>query len=111
MKPVGCALDSAFKPKTDIQTRLTDMQAKFSNKVPITWFGGGMANVSGGTCPTNWALDIQGHHVSLICGTPAEGIILAFRPVLGAMLVIAALWPLVRSLFYAAIPIFKVTPS
>lgn len=111
MKPVGCALDSAFKPKKDIQTRLTGMQTKFSGKVPVSWFTGGTANVSGGSCPTNWALDVQGQHVSLICGTPVEGILLAFRPVMGAMLVIAALWPLLRSLFYAAIPILKVNPS
>lgn len=111
MNPVSCALAAAFQPKRDIQTRLTSMQAQFSTKVPITWFTGGVTNVSGGSCPTNWALDIQGQHVSLICGTPAEGIILAFRPVLGAMLIIAALWPLVRSLFYAAIPVLKVNPS
>jgi hypothetical protein len=111
MKPVGCALDSAFKPKKDVQTRVTSMQTKFSDKVPISWFSVGKQGVSGGTCPTNWALDISGEHVSLICGTPVEGIVLAFRPVMGAMLVLAALWPLIRSLFYAAIPIFKVTPS
>lgn len=111
MKPVGCALDAAFKPKADIQSRLTSMQSRFSTKVPVTWFGGNVANVSGGSCPTNWAIDVQGQHVPLICGTPAEGIILAFRPVMGAMLIVAALWPLVRSLFYAAIPILKVNPS
>lgn len=111
MKPVGCAMDAAFKPKKDVQTRVTSMQAKFETKVPISWFGGGVTNVSGGACPTNWAFEISGQHVSLICGTPVEGIILAFRPVMGAMLVIAALWPLVRSLFYAAIPILKVNPS
>lgn len=111
MKPVGCALDAAFKPKTDVQTRLSSMQTKFSTKVPVTWFGGNMENVSGGACPTSWAIDVAGQHVSLICGTPAEGIILAFRPVLGAMLIVAALWPLIRSLFYAAIPILKVNPS
>jgi hypothetical protein len=113
MKPVGCALDAAFKPKKDVQTRITSMQGKFQNKVPISWFsvGGTQSAVSGGACPTNWALDISGQHVSLICGTPVEGIVLAFRPIMGAMLVMAALWPLIRSLFYAAIPIFKVTPS
>jgi hypothetical protein len=111
MKPVGCALKAAFVPSKDVQTRVTGMQAKFSDKVPISWFGGSMTGVSGGSCPTNWALDVAGEHVSLICGTPAEGILLTFRPIMGAMLVIAALWPLIRSLFYAAIPIFKVTPS
>lgn len=111
MKPVGCALKAAFVPSKDVQTRVTGMQAKFSDKVPISWFGGSMTAVSGGACPTNWALDVAGEHVSLICGTPAEGILLTFRPIMGAMLVIAALWPLIRSLFYAAIPIFKVTPS
>lgn len=112
MKPVGCALDAAFKPKKDVQARITSMQGHFSDKVPISWFTvPGTGAVTGGVCPTNWALDISGQHVSLICGTPVEQIVLAFRPIMGAMLVMAALWPLIRSLFYAAIPIFKVTPS
>lgn len=111
MKPVGCALDAAFKPKREIQPRITAMQGQFANKVPISWFGGTMQGVSGGSCPTNWGIEVAGQHVSFICGTPAEGIVLAFRPVLGAMLIIAALWPLIRSLFYSAIPILKVNPS
>jgi hypothetical protein len=111
MKPVGCALDAAFKPKKDVQTRVTSMQSQFSNKVPISWFSTGTTGVSGGACPTDWAIDVQGERYSLICGTPADDIIRNFRPVLGAMLVIACLWPLIRSLFYSAIPVFKVTPS
>lgn len=111
MKPVGCAMAAAFQPKKDLQGRITAMQGQFSNKVPVSWFGGEIGNVSGGACPTDWALTVRGERVSLICGTAAEGIILGLRPILGAMLTVAALWPLVRSLFYAAIPVLKVNPS
>jgi hypothetical protein len=110
-RPVVCAAKELFEPKKDLQTRVTSMQGQFSNKVPVSWFSVGTAGVSGGSCPTDWALDIQGQRYSLICGTEADAIIRGFRPVMGAMLVIAALWPLIRSLFYAAIPVFKVTPS
>ena len=111
LKPVSCALEAAFVPKKSMETRLQTMQGQFSNRVPISWFSTGTQGVSGGSCPTDWALEVAGQHVSLICGTPVEGILLSFRPIMGAMLVIAALWPLVRSLFYAVIPVFKVTPS
>jgi hypothetical protein len=111
MKPVSCALDAAFKPKKDIQTRVTSMQGKFSNKVPISWFSTGTGGVSGGACPADWAVTVNGERYSLICGTPVDAAVQAFRPIMGAMLIIALLWPLIRSLFYAAIPVFKVTPS
>lgn len=111
MKPVGCALDAAFKPKKDLQQRVNAMGTQFSNKVPMSWFSTETAGVSGGSCPTDWAVTVHGERYSLICGTPADSIVQAFRPVLGVMLVIAALWPLIRSLFYSAIPVFKVNPS
>lgn len=110
-KPVVCAAKALFQPTKSVQTRVTSMQAGFANKIPMTWFGAGVEGVSGGACPTNWAVEVQGNSYSLICGTPADGIIQSFRPVLGAMLIVAMLWPLIRSLFYAAIPVFKVNPS
>lgn len=110
-KPVVCASKALFEPKKSIQTRVTSMQAQFANRVPVSWFGVTGSGVSGGGCPTNWAVEVSGHSYSLICGTPADSIIQGFRPVLGAMLIVAMLWPLIRSLFYAAIPVFKVNPS
>lgn len=110
-KPTVCAAKAVFQPTKPIQTRVTSMQAAFANRVPMSWFGVGTEGVTGGACPTNWSITYKGTTHSLICGTPAEGIIRDFRPVLGAMLTIAMLWPLIRSLFYAAIPVFKVTPS
>lgn len=109
-RPVSCAMVAAFQPKTDLQTRITAMSASFSDKVPMTWFGVG-SGISGGACPADWAVTLNGERHSLICGTQADGIIQGFRPILGAMLAIAAVWPLIRSMFYAAIPIFKVNPS
>lgn len=110
-KPVVCAAQALFQPKKDLQTRVNTMSTQFSNKIPMSWFGVGVEGVSAGSCPTNWAVTYKGTTHSLICGTPAEGIIRDFRPALGAMLTIAMLWPLFRSLFYSAIPVFKVTPS
>jgi hypothetical protein len=110
-KPITCAGKELFQPKKDIQLRINTMSTQFSNKVPVSWFGVGLDGVSGGSCPAHWKLDFRGHTYPFICGTPADGIIQSFRPFLGAMLVIAMLWPLIRSLFYAAIPIFKVNPS
>jgi hypothetical protein len=111
MKPVGCALSWAFVPKQDAKARIQSMGSQFSNKVPMTWFGVGLDPVSGGSCPTSWKIDYKGESYSLICGTAADGIIQTFRPVLGGMLVLAAVWPLMRSLFYSSIPVLKVTPS
>lgn len=110
-RPTVCAGRALFEPKKDVQTRLAGMESQFSNKVPMSWFGVGTSGVSGGGCPTDWAITVEGQRLSLICGTPVDGIVQAFRPILGAMLVIAALWPLIRSLFYSAIPVFKVNPS
>lgn len=107
LKPLRCA----FEPTKSVQTRVNTMSAAFSNKVPMSWFGVGIEGAAGGACPTNWAVTYKGTTHSLICGTPAEGIMREFRPVLGVMLTIAMVWPLLRSLFYAAIPVFKVNPS
>lgn len=109
--PVKCALTWAFVPKVAVETRITGMASNFDGKVPFAWFGVGTSPMGGGGCPTSWAVTVRGESYSLICGTAADGIIRAFRPVMGAMLIIAALWPLIRSMFYASIPIFKVTPS
>lgn len=110
-KPVVCAAKALFQPQKNMQTRVTAMAATFENKVPVSWFGIDVAGASGGGCPVSWAVEFQGTSHSLICGTQAENIILGLRPVLGAMLIMAMLWPLIRSLFYSAIPVFKVTPS
>lgn len=107
LKPLRCA----FEPTKSVQARVTNMQSAFANKVPMTWFGVGLEGAGAGSCPTNWAVTYKGTTHSLICGTAAEGIMRDFRPVLGVMLTVAMLWPLLRSLFYAAIPVFKVTPS
>jgi hypothetical protein len=109
--PTKCALQWAFVPKQPVKARVEGMTAQFSGKAPVSWFGVGGEPISGGSCPTSWAVEFRGESYSLICGTAADGIIRAFRPVLGAMLIIAAMWPLIRSLFYSSIPILKVTPS
>lgn len=109
--PIVCASKALFEPTKDIPTRIGQMQGQFSNKIPITWFTAGTTNVSGGACPVNWSFDIAGQHIPVICGTSADGIIRSFRPVMGAMLVLAAIWPLIRSLFYSVIPLLKVNPS
>jgi hypothetical protein len=109
--PIVCASKALFEPTKDVPTRITQMQGQFTNKIPITWFTAGTANVSGGACPVNWSFDIAGQHIPVICGTAADGIIRSFRPVMGAMLVLAAIWPLIRSLFYSVIPLLKVNPS
>lgn len=110
-QPVVCALQSAFQPSKPIQQRVTSMSSQFSDRVPMSWFGIGTQGISGGSCPTSWKVEFRGESHSLICGTAADEAIRSFRPVMGAMLVIAALFPLLRSLFYSAIPLFRVTPS
>lgn len=111
MKPVGCALSAAFEPKKPVEGRITAMRAQFANKVPMTWLGIGTNGISGGACPSHWQLEFRGKTYPFICGTTADGIVQTFRPILGGMLVIAAVFPLIRSLFYSAIPVFKVNPS
>ena len=110
-QPVVCALRAAFAPAKPIASRVSSMSSKFSDRVPMSWFGIGTEGISGGSCPTSWKVTYRGESHSLICGTAADGAIRSFRPVMGAMLVIAALFPLLRSLFYSTIPLFRVTPS
>lgn len=107
LKPIRCA----FEPSKSLNTRVTGMQAQFANRVPMSWFGGAIGNVGSGQCPADWKIEFQGTQYPFICGTQADSILHGFRPVFGGMLVVAFLWPLIRSLWYSAIPIFKVNPS
>ena len=67
--------------------------------------------IAAGAGSTALAVTANGGAGSGGINVTVDGIIQSFRPIMGGMLVVAALWPLIRSLFYAAIPVFKVTPS
>ncbi|MCL4368070.1 MAG: hypothetical protein M1337_02690 [Actinobacteria bacterium] len=112
--PVVCALEWAFKPQTALSTRLDRMTAQLHNRAPFSWVASIASlpsSISGGGCPTNWAITVQGTSHSLICGTRAEGIMRAARPVFLALAVGAAVYPFIRSLVYASTPVVKPVPS
>lgn len=113
-KPVKCALIWAFQPTTSIAVRIDRMKAQFTGRAPFSWaasLGSLSGSISGGGCPSSWAFDYKGREYSLICGTPAEGVIRAARPIMLALTMGAAAYPLIRSLVYASTPVVKPTPT
>jgi hypothetical protein len=113
-KPVKCVFTWAFKPKTELGVRLDRMKAKLENRAPFSWvasFSSLPTAVSGGGCPTDWGVTIKGEHYSLICGTPVEGVVRGFRPVMLVLTMGAAAYPFIRGLVYASTPLVKPTPT
>lgn len=113
-KPVKCAMVWAFVPKTEVSTRVDRMKTKLVTKVPFSW-GASLAalptSISGGGCPVDWAFTYQGTTTVLLCGTKAGNTIRAARPFITVLAMGACVYPFLRSLVYASVPIIKPSPG
>jgi hypothetical protein len=113
-KPVKCVMVWAFVPPTAFDVRLTRMKAKFDNKAPFSWvmsLTSLPSAIPGGGCP-DWTLKPpKGASRNIICGTPFGNAMRGARPVLAALMIGAACWPLIRSVMYASFPVVKTSAT
>lgn len=109
--PVVCALKEAFVPKTDIQTRSDALKTKAVTTAPIGWvINPPMVGPSGGGCP-NWVVSVDGLSKNVVCESSFTAAVVGVRGPLFGIVATAMMWPLLRSIWYALIPIVRVTPS
>lgn len=108
--PVACALHDAFVPKTDIKVRVADLSTQAKEHPPLSWlFPVPPSNPSSG-CP-DWRINVAGISKNVVCDSSFTAAILAMRGPIFMLMAMGFLWPLVRSLWYAAIPILRVQAS
>lgn len=109
--PVVCALVEAFVPKMDIKARSDALRDVTLTKPPLNLISPPVTGPSGGGCP-NWVVSIPGEFSkNVVCGSSFTAAIVGARYAIFGMVVTAMVWPLVRSIWYAAIPILRVTPT
>lgn len=106
LKPLRCA----FEPSQNPQDMVTRLGLRSQTKAPISFLNMEMVGPSGGGCP-NWTISVPGFTQNVVCGSSFTAAILSVRGPLFGLLATAMVWPLLRSLWYAAIPILRVTPS
>jgi hypothetical protein len=110
--PVICAIKAVFVPKTDVKTGLTDLQNKLKTKPPVSWlvvppvFSG----PGGGACP-GWTVTVGAFSENVVCGSSFTNAVVGSRGFIFALVLVGMIWPLIRSVWYAAIPILRVSPS
>jgi hypothetical protein len=110
--PVVCALKDAFVPKTDIQTRSQALVTSAKQTVPIAWVVAPvpMVGPSGAACP-NWTISVDGMTRNVVCDSSFTQAIVAARVPMFGIVASAMVWPLLRGIWYALIPIVRVSPS
>lgn len=111
--PVKCALIWAFKPKTPFTDRMNGWKAQFGSRAPFSWVAGLSAiptAIPGSGCP-NWVVEVAGRRENVVCGKPYTEAIRGARPVIFAFMLTLALWPLIRGVAYASIPVVKPVPG
>lgn len=109
--PVVCALVDTFVPKTDVAARMTTIQTLATTHPPFSWFTPVMLGPGGSGCP-DWNIVIPGvMSKNVVCESSFTAAIVGARSPMFTLLSAAMVWPLIRSLWYAAIPILRVTPS
>lgn len=124
--PVKCALSWAFVPKTPLQGRIDDIKGKASGKFPFSLLAplaGFAALIPAGDCP-NWDVQVQypgvgdgpnstGHTLdkNVVCDSSYTSAVRTARPVFAAMMMVTALWPMIRGIAYGSFPIIKPVPT
>jgi hypothetical protein len=108
--PVICALKDAFVPKTDIKTRMDTISTAAAGTVPISWISTPIIGPSGGGCP-NWTVQVAGLSKNVVCESSFTAAVVGARGPMFGIVASAMIWPLLRSIWYALIPIVRVTPS
>lgn len=111
--PVVCALKDAFVPKLDVNARVAEIQTIAMDRPPLNWLTpdpAGMIGPGGGGCP-NWVVTLPGFSQNVVCESSFTAAIVGARVPLFGLVATAMVWPLMRSLWYAAIPILRVSPA
>jgi hypothetical protein len=109
------SLRCVFEPSQSSQDSVNQIPNKFSGKAPFVWFAGagtlvaGSAAIGSAGCP-NWVVHVGGWSQNVVCGSTFTAALVATRTSIFGLLVIAMFWPLIRSLWYAVIPIIRPTP-
>lgn len=109
--PVVCATQEAFIPKTDITARLETVKSQASTLAPIGWLTAPLPTAPGGASCPNWVVNVGDFSQNVVCESSFTAAILGVRGPLFGIIATAMVWPLIRSLWYSAIPILRVTPS
>lgn len=110
--PVLCVMKDAFIPKTNLQTTITGIQTKLETKPPVSWLilPPSFGSPAGASCPA-WIVHVGSYSANVVCGNAFTDAVVGSRSWIYGMLLVGMIWPLVRSVWYAAIPILRVTPS
>lgn len=110
--PVKCAFIWAFVPKTQLSTLVTTWKTTATDLYPFNvnpgmgWDG----SVGGRSCP-NWRIQVGSLDRNVVCDSSFTQAIVNSRAWLAGGMLALAFWPLVRGLFFAAVPIIKPVPT
>lgn len=109
--PVVCALKDAFVPKTDWSPRMNALSSAVTTHPPMSWLNPpAMIGPGGGGCP-NWVIKVDGLSKNVVCDSSFTAAIIGSRGAMFGLVSTAMVFPLLRSIWYAAIPVLRVTPS
>lgn len=109
-------ISCSFIPKMDITQRVGELQALAGTKAPLSWMQPEMTGPSSSGCPA-WFVEVQatplgpGYSKNVVCESSFTAAIVGARGPLFGLVAAAMMWPLFRSLWYAAIPVLRVTPG
>lgn len=106
----GNLLVDAFVPKQDVVARSEAVKAKANLKIPLAWMNPQITGPGGSGCP-NWVISVPGFSQNVICESSFTAAIVGARGPLFGLVAGVMVWPLIRSLWYASIPVLRVTPS
>jgi hypothetical protein len=107
LKPLGCA----FVPKTNLQARVQNTVNTAALLPPMSWFNGVNMTAPGGAGCPNWTVHVAGFSENVVCESSFTAALRGSRNLVFTMLAAAMIWPLIRSLWYAAIPFIRVSPA
>ena len=123
LQPVKCALSWAFVPKRDFQSDVNGLTTKAMTKAPLSFVPAitatAPASVGGqGACPA-WVVSIGTNtggqnsqlNKNIVCDSTFIQAIVNARSALFGLITAAMLWPFLRSLWYALIPVVRVIPT
>lgn len=113
-----------FVPTVSLRSATNDVKDAYEDKFPFnfgsvvesmgTSSSSGKVSVNGGTassgCP-DWNVKVAGQSWSAVCDSSFTAAVRSARPFLAAGMLTVAFWPLVRGVFYAAVPLVKPTPT
>lgn len=104
------ALRCVFEPSYSLEARTGELTEKAKGKAPISFLNLEMTGPGGGGCP-NWVVTVPGFSQNVVCGSSFTAAVTSIRGPLFALLATAMVWPFIRSIWYASIPVLRVTPS